>query len=135
MIALVCGVILCRTSSHVHGQRLVHLDDDRHGAGIDDSRGRGDKGIAGDDHFVAWPDAQPRQRADQRRRARGDGHGVRDLHSLGKLGLKLFDLAQGRLFTAVAKKPARLQHLGNRIQFFLTKLVHSSRSFLYILHT
>ena len=72
MTAFVRGVILRSRSLRIHGQAVVDFADDRDGFRRDDAGARGEKGIAVDDHFIAGPDADSHQRADERRGARVD---------------------------------------------------------------
>ena len=109
-----------RRDSAFHGlDRYLEIPVDVHdhgcGAQVGDDVGGGAKGQCRNDHLVARPDAQRRQRNLQRRRAGADGDGVADPHIAGELSFESFDFGAGR-------QPAGSQRVDDLLDLLLADL-------------
>ena len=101
----------------VDGQRLVDLREDGDGVHHGDGRDGGDEGIAGDDDLVAHADAERRQAAHQRARARARGDHMLVTQPLCHFIFERDDLRLEAVHArrAVAEQISPIQH----IQYFL----------------
>ena len=92
-IARVRGVIAASISAgSMLNVRRLDVDEHRRGAAVADGVGGGDEGVADGDDLVARPHADGEQRQVQRRRAVGDGAGVRRADVGRELPLERGDL-------------------------------------------
>ena len=99
---------------------LVDVDDHRDGAGREHRHGRRHVGVRRHQHLVARPDAQGDHRRGQRIGAAAGQRHVAGAQILGVAPLEALALAAD----AVAEQVALADHLGDRVDLFLSNDVH-----------